>query len=108
VQARNSSGRSPAVDLINLARHEARTPKGPALSAAERLELAEWGSQQDADLHYWRTLARFAALACDETYVRQAYAQRAKWLRTGKRDDKPSYEQTMVLMTRQEDLERAR
>jgi hypothetical protein len=97
-----------AVDLMNLVYHEARTPKGPALSAAERLELAEWGEKQDQDAHYWRTLARFAARACDENYVRAAYAQWTEWLRTGKWDDKPSYEQTMVLVTRAEDLERAR
>lgn len=76
----------------------------PALSADERVELAEWASQEEADAHYWRVLARWAALACDEAYVREAYAQRAKWLRTGKWSDRPSHEQDMVLMTRAEDL----
>jgi len=86
----------------------ATAPLRPALSADERVELAEWGSAADADAHYWRVLARWAALACDESYVRQAYKARTKWMTTGKREDRPSYEQFMVLRTRQEDLERAR
>jgi hypothetical protein len=97
-----------AVHVMNLRYHEARTPKGPALSADDRLELAEWGEKQDQDAHYWRTLAKLAALATDEAYVREAYAQRAKWLRTRKREDKPGYQQDMTLLTRHEDLERAR
>lgn len=80
----------------------------PVPSAAERVALAIWAEKQDQDRHYWRTLARWAALACDEGYVRDAYAQRAKWLRTRKYEDKPSHEQAMVMLTRAEDLERER
>jgi hypothetical protein len=78
----------------------------PKLTADERVEQAEWESQQEAGRHYWRTLARWAALACDERYVREAHRTRAAWLaRTG---PKPTHEQFMVLLTRAEDLERAR
>ena len=81
-------------------------PLRPTLSVDERVALAEWGCQVDADAHYWRTLARWAALACDESYVRQAYTARGRWMAAGKQGDRPSHEQFMVLMTRAEDLAR--
>ena len=76
----------------------------PTMSADERVEFAEWGAAQDADAHYWRTLARWSALATDETYVRQAYATSRAWL-TGD-GEKPTHEQEMVLLTRAKDLRR--
>jgi hypothetical protein len=72
----------------------------PRLSADERVALAEWGSQQDADRHYWQVLARWAALAGDEVFIRQAYKDRVA--------GKATYEQHQVLRTRAEDLERVR
>jgi hypothetical protein len=87
-----------ALGIIGLREWHRAFPLLPRLSAQERVELAEWGSQRDADAHYWRTLARYAALASDEDYIRRAYA-----LPPGQR----THEQNIVLMTRREDLERA-
>jgi hypothetical protein len=87
-----------ALGIVMLRDAIAATPKGPPLSADERLELAEWDSQQDADAHYWRTVARYAALACDEGYVRQAYADLAA--------RRATHEQVAVLVTRAGDLKR--
>lgn len=100
-----------AVSIINLgaaqAAYRAAHPHPmPEIPADERVQLAEWASQQDADRHYWRVMARQAALATDEAYVREAYGQRGKWLRTGKYEDKPSPEQDVVLSLRAEDLAR--
>jgi len=78
----------------------------PEIPAADRVALAEWGSRRDADEHYWRVMARRAALACDEKFVREAYAAWAKWLRTRNPDDKPGHEQLAVLLVRAEDLQR--
>lgn len=97
--------------LINLGATQAayRTAHPvPEVPADERVALAEWASQQDADRHYWRVMARRAALATDEAYVRGAHAQRAEWLRTGRYEDRPSPEQDVVLALRAEDLERGR
>jgi hypothetical protein len=68
----------------------------PRLTPAERVEHAEWASAQDAGAHYWRTMARYAALACDEGYVRRAYEDRA--------GGNATHEQHVVLMTRRQDL----
>jgi hypothetical protein len=78
----------------------------PALTPGERVELAEWGCRRDADAHYWRTLARWAALACDEGYASEAQRECRAWL--DRRGDRPTHEQFMVLLTRAEDLERSR
>lgn len=96
------------VDLAELRLHMQQAPATERLSADERVELAEWGEQEDQDAHFWRVLAKWAALACDEKYVRDAYQQRAKWMRTRRWEDKPSHEQDMVLVTRAEDLRHSR
>lgn len=99
-----------AVSMINAkAAQEAwrkRHPAVPSLSADERIALAEWAEKRDQDAHFWRVWARWCLLACDEKYVREAYEQRALWLRTGKFSDKPSDEQSIVLNIRVEDLQR--
>jgi hypothetical protein len=77
----------------------------PKLSAAERVEQAEWGCQEDARRHYWRTMARWAALACRHRDVAEAYQAREAWLERG--GERPTHEQFMVLMFRAEDLARA-
>jgi hypothetical protein len=85
-----------AARIINL-RGE-MLPLEPPTGWGERTELAEGHTAREADGHYWRTLARWAALARDERYVRQAYRdQRARII---------TYEQRMVLATRAEDLRR--
>jgi hypothetical protein len=76
----------------------------PLLSPDDRVAWAEQATAQEADAHHWRTLARYAALACDEDYVRQAHAARRAWLAGA--DRKPTDEQFMVLQTRAEDLAR--
>jgi hypothetical protein len=84
-----------------------RTPlPGIGLTPDERVAHAEWAAEVEAGRHYWRVLARWAALACDRAYVAQAYADQEAWLE--RRGDKPSHEQFMVLLFRAEDLERAR
>jgi hypothetical protein len=79
----------------------------PRLTPDERVALAEEDCRDGAEAHYWRALARWAAAACDERYVREAYIQRRKWLAAGKRDGKPTHEQQMVLLARAGDLARA-
>ena len=80
----------------------------PRLTAEECVEHAEWACRRDADAHYWQTMARYAALACDEAYVRQAHADRAWDLAHPRERARTVHEQHVVLMTRAEDLERAR
>lgn len=77
----------------------------PRLTADECVSHAEWACRVEADEHFWRTLARYAALATDETYVRQAHQERQAWL--DRQGPKPAHEQFVVLMTRAEDLERS-
>lgn len=85
-----------------------RYPALPSPTVTERVDLAIWGEKRDQDEHFWRVMARWALLACDEKYVREAYEQRALWLRTGKYADRPSDEQSVVLGFRAEDLQRQR
>jgi hypothetical protein len=77
----------------------------PARTPDERVEHAEWACEEEARHHYWVTLARWAALACDRGYVRQAYRDAEAWQEH--RGPRPSWEQFMVLLFRKQDLERA-
>jgi hypothetical protein len=77
----------------------------PQLTPDERVAHAEWASQEEARHHYWATLARWAALATDRRYVRQAYRDVAAWQE--RRGPHPVWEQFMVLLFRKQDLERA-
>lgn len=80
-----------AVSIINLRTElEAAEPRKP-LTAEQRIILAEEGCRRDADDHYWRTLARWHALASDDAYIRRARATRP-WTR--------SHEQHAVLLIR--------
>jgi hypothetical protein len=67
------------------------------LSPAERVAQAEYAAELDADAHYWRTLARYAALACDPSYIRTA-KETPPHRRT--------HEQVSVLLTYAEDKAR--
>lgn len=87
-----------AVNIINLRSELEAGPKREPLTSDQRVQRADEGCREDADNHYWRTLARYAALACDEHYVRQAYSTP---------QHKRTQEQRVVLLTRQEDRELA-
>jgi hypothetical protein len=78
----------------------------PARSEEERIEHAVEMEQDEARDHYWRTTARWAALAYDRTYMAEAYRAREAWLERG--GERPSHEQFMALMFRAEDLARER
>ena len=69
----------------------------------ERVRRAEDGCRQDAEAHYWRTLGRWSALACDRAYVQQAYASKAAY-EAREPDAQLTHEQAAVLVIRAEDL----
>jgi hypothetical protein len=98
--------RAVELDMLHRAQQAALPILLPALTPDERVTLAEQDSRDGAEAHYWRTLARWAAQATDETYVRQAHTQQQRWHATGQRDDKPAHEQHVVLAVRAEDLAR--
>jgi hypothetical protein len=79
-------------------------PSG-ALSWQERVQRAEDGCRQDAEAHYWRTMGRWSALACDKTYVQKAYADLAAY-QAREPDAQFTHEQAVVLVIRAEDLSR--
>src|ERR1017187_2238739 len=76
---------------------------GAVLSWQERVQRAEDGCGQDAEAHYWRTMGRWSALACDRTYVQRAYASKAAY-EAREPDAQLSHEQAAVLVIRAEDL----
>lgn len=76
----------------------------PGLPWQERVERAEDGCREDAEGHYWRTMAKYAALATDQDYVRRAYETRRKYMAGGPAAEKETPEQTAVLVIRAEDL----
>jgi hypothetical protein len=75
----------------------------PEVPWQERVRLAEDDCRTEAAGHYWRALGRYAALACDEKYVRRAHQGRRAWL-LGDKDADFGHEQAVVLMTRAQDL----
>ncbi len=82
------------LDILRLRDQMAAEPRSPAVPWQVRLAAAEQGERVDADRHAWRTYARWAALACDDRYVRAARAANRK-----------TPEQVAVLVTYAEDLE---
>jgi hypothetical protein len=76
---------------------------GGRLSWQERVQRAEDGCRQDAEAHYWQTMGRWSALACDRAYVQRAYASKAAY-EAREPDAQLSHEQAAVLIIRAEDL----
>ena len=78
-------------------------PGQPEVPWQERVRRAEDGCRRDAEAHYWQTMGRWSALACDRTYVQRAYASKAAY-EAREPDAQLTHEQAVVLVIRAEDL----